>query len=231
MTDGVLRPTLLLVHGAWHGAWCWEKLTPALEADGWRTRAIDLPSTGPRAGTVGMQDDARAILRALETIDGPVVVVAHSYGGIPVGQAVAKARNVSHIVFLAAFQLDVGESLLGFLDEPEPPAQDGLHAVPDNPVALFYGDVPAADAEWAVERLTPQSARSNSDAPTAAGWHTVPSTYILCEEDQALPPETQQVLAARSRVVHRIATGHSPFLSKPAELAELLARIALASDG
>ncbi|MFD3947297.1 alpha/beta fold hydrolase [Streptomyces sp. NPDC058579] len=228
MTDTALRPTLLLVHGSWHGAWCWEKVTPVLEADGWPTRAIDLPSAGSRAD---MQDDARAILRELENIDGPVVVVAHSYGGIPVSQAVAEARNVSHIVFLAAFQLDVDESLLGFLAEPVPPSQDGLDAVPENPVALFYGDVPAADAEAAVERLVPQSAKANSDALTAAGWHTVPSTYILCEDDQALPAPTQQALAARSGAVHRIASGHSPFLSKPAELAALLARIALARAG
>ncbi|MFF9011883.1 alpha/beta fold hydrolase [Streptomyces sp. NPDC014870] len=228
MTDEGLPPTLLLVHGAWHGAWCWEKVTSALEGDGWRTRTVDLPSAGSPAG---VRDDARALLRELESIDGPVVVVAHSYGGIPVSEAVAEARNVAHIVHLAAFQLDVGESLLGFLGVSVPPGTDGLDAVPDDPVPLFYGDVPVGVAEEAVSRLVPQSSRSAGDVLTAAGWRTVPSTYIVCEDDQAVPARTQEVMAARSATVHRIATSHSPFLSKPVELAALLARIALGSVG
>ncbi|MXM67687.1 alpha/beta fold hydrolase [Streptomyces sp. HUCO-GS316] len=227
MTDGIARPTLLLVHGAWHGAWCWEKLTAVLHADGWRVRAIDLPSAG---GQAGMQDDAQAVLAELELIDGPAVVVAHSYGGIPVTQAVAKAGNVSRIVYLASFQLDVGDSLLGFYGAPVPPQPDEFEAVPDNPVALFYGDAPLPEAEAAVQRLLPQSARSFSDALTEAGWHTVPSTYIICEDDQALPANSQQAMAERSGAVHRIESSHSPFLSKPTELAALLSKIALDTD-
>ncbi|MER5936587.1 alpha/beta fold hydrolase [Streptomyces sp. NPDC001928] len=227
MTDGDSRPALLLVHGAWHGAWCWEKLTSVLEADGWRTRAIDLPSAGEQAG---VQDDAQAVLRELETIDGPVVVVAHSYGGIPVSQAVAEAGNVSRIVYLAAYQLEAGESLLGFHGAPVSPEPGGFVAVPDNPVALFYGDALQSEADEAAKRLVPQSARSFNEALTAAGWHTVPSTYILCEDDQALPAQSQQIMAARSGAVHRIEGSHSPFLSKPVELAALLASIALESD-
>ncbi|MFC9915033.1 alpha/beta fold hydrolase [Streptomyces sp. NPDC059862] len=72
-------------------AWCWEKLASVLHADGWRIRTIDLPSAGGRAGVL---DDVQAVLGELELIDGPVVVVAHSCGGIPVSQAVAEAGNV-----------------------------------------------------------------------------------------------------------------------------------------
>jgi pimeloyl-ACP methyl ester carboxylesterase len=215
------------VHGAWHGAWCWEKLTSVLHADGWRTRAIDLPSAG---GRTGMQDDAQTVLRELEIIDGPVVVVAHSYGGIPVTQAVAEAGNVSRIIYLASFQLDVGESLLGFYGAPVSPERGDFEAVPNDPIALFYGDVPRSEAEEAAEQLVPQSARSFSDVLTGAGWHTVPSTYIVCEDDQAFPAQSQQLLAARSGAVHRVESSHSPFMSKPEELAALLAKIALESD-
>jgi pimeloyl-ACP methyl ester carboxylesterase len=95
---------------------------------------------------------------------------------------------------------------------------------------LFYSDVPRSEAEEAAVRLVPQSARSFSDALTKAGWHSVPSTYIVCEDDQALPAQSQQVLAARSGVVHRIVGSHSPFLAKPVELAALLAKVALESD-
>ncbi|WP_189186372.1 alpha/beta hydrolase [Streptomyces albiflavescens] len=212
------------MHGAWHGAWCWEKLTAVLEADGWRTRAIDLPSAGGRAG---MHDDAQAVLGELELIDGPVVVVAHSYGGIPVSQAAAEAGNVSRIVYLTAFQLDVGESLLGFAGAPVPPEPGDFEPMPNDPIAMFYGDAPRSEAEEAAKRLVPQSTKSFWDVLTKAAWHTVPSTYIICEGDQALPAQAQQVLAERSGAVHRIAGDHSPFLSKPAELAALLAKVAL----
>ncbi|WP_409467469.1 alpha/beta fold hydrolase [Streptomyces sp. HC307] len=227
MIDGVSRPTLLLVHGAWHGGWCWEKLASVLHADGWRTRAVDLPSAGGRAG---VQDDAQVVLGELERIEGPVVVVAHSYGGIPVSQAVAQAGNVSQIVYLAAYQLDVGESLLGFHGAPVSPGPRDVEAVPDDPVGLFYGDVPRSEAEQAAARLVPQSTQSFRDALTRAGWHTIPSTYIVCEDDRALPVQSQQTLAARSGAVHRIKSSHSPFLSMPGELAALLSEIALASE-
>ncbi|MEV7990463.1 alpha/beta hydrolase [Streptomyces sp. NPDC086077] len=222
-TDGVPRPTLLLVHGAWHGSWCWSPLTAVLNARGRRTRTVDLPSAGREAG---VQDDARVVLDALRRIDGPAVVVAHSYGGIPATQAAAQAANVERIVYLAAYQLDAGESLLGFHGAPVPPAPRGFQPVPDNPAAMFYGDVPEAEAAEAVARLVPQSTRSFSDSLTQAAWHTVPSTYVVCEYDQALPPGHQEALAARSEAVHRIGSGHSPFLSMPAQLGALLTEIA-----
>lgn len=224
--DGVDRPTLLLVHGAWHGSWCWDTLRAALGADGWTTATVDLPSAGQQAG---VRDDARAVLAELERIDGPAVVVAHSYGGIPVSEAVAEAGNVSRLVYLGAYQLDVGESLLGYHSAPVPPEPHGFQAVPDHPVPLFYADVPEPEAEEAAKQLVPQSTKSFSDTLTRAGWHTIPSTYIVCEHDRALPPQDQEALAARSDAVHRIACHHSPFLSMPGELAALLTRIALGS--
>jgi pimeloyl-ACP methyl ester carboxylesterase len=200
----------------------------AMKGQDWRTRTVDLPSAG---GLTGVADDARVIRAELDAINGPVVVIAHSYGGIPVGQAVAGAENVERVVYLAAFQLDVGESMLSFYGVPAPTEPKDYEPVPDNPVATFYGDLPPAEAEEAVTRLVPQSARSFSDALTAAGWHTVPSTYIVCEQDQALPEASQLRLAERSDAVHRMASGHSPFLSRPAELAALLTKIAVGSDG
>ncbi|MEV5388315.1 alpha/beta hydrolase [Streptomyces sp. NPDC052721] len=228
MTDGISRPTLFLVHGAWHGAWCWEKLTALLDAEGWRVRTIDLPSVG---GTAGVQHDVQQLLQELRRIDGPVVIVAHSYGGVPVSQAAADAGNVSRIVYLSGIQLDVGESVMGFAGAPVPQEPRDLEPVPADPIAVFYGDAPRPEAEQAVKRLVPQSTKSLWDVLTKAAWHTVPSTYIICEDDQALPVQVQQVLAKRSDVVHRIPGDHSPFLSRPGELAALLSRIALESDG
>ncbi|MEO3784153.1 alpha/beta fold hydrolase [Actinocorallia sp. B10E7] len=219
---------MLLVHGAWHGSWCWDRLRPALGADGWSTRTVDLPSAG---GDAGVHEDAQAVLGELDRIDGPVVIVAHSYGGIPVTQAAAKAAGVSRIVYLAAYQLDAGESLLGFHGAPVPDEPAGLRPVPDDPLPMFYGDVPDAEARDAALRLVPQSTRSFAEPLTEAAWRTVPSAYIVCEHDRALPPRDQEALAARSEEAHRLASGHSPFLSMPQELASLLAKIALGSAG
>ncbi|AWW41334.1 alpha/beta fold hydrolase [Streptomyces cadmiisoli] len=216
-------PTLLLVHGAWHGGWCWDRLRAAMEAEGVDTRTVDLPSAG---GLGGIAEDTRVVREALAAMAGPVVVVAHSYGGIPAGQAVADAPDVVRVVYLAAFQLDVGESLLGFYGAPVPPASHEVEAVPGDPVDLFYADVPRTVAEEAAARLVPQSAKAFSDVVERAGWHHVPSTYIVCEHDRAIPVQSQETLAARADEVHRMATSHSPFLSAPAELAALLSKIA-----
>ncbi|MFD4319126.1 alpha/beta fold hydrolase [Streptomyces sp. NPDC058548] len=223
MTDKASRPTFLLVHGAWHGSWSWDKPASLLRGADRRVHTVDLPSAG---GLTGVEADAQAIRAELDRIDGPVVLVAHSYGGIPATQAAAEAGSVSHLVYLAAYQLDVGESLLGFHGASVSPGAEGTHPVPENPVPLFYGDVDRAEAEAAVARLVPHSTKSLVDPLTRAGWHTVPSTYIVCEDDRALLVESQELMAARSGTVHRMASSHSPFLSRPAELAALLTETA-----
>ncbi|WBP90532.1 alpha/beta fold hydrolase [Kitasatospora cathayae] len=226
------RPTFLLVHGAWHGAWCWDAVRTALDADGWRSRAIDLPSSHPPvdrpdgARPVGMLDDADAIRASLRSIGGPAVVIAHSYGGVPVTEAIADAPNAVLAVYLAAFQLDAGESMSTFLGTPVP--DDGTGQAPPYPDSrrILFDDVPGADADRAVTRLRPQSVRSFTEPVTTAGWRTVPSSYIVCDRDQALEPSRQRELAGRAGSVHRLASSHSPFLSMPRQLATLLGRIA-----
>ncbi|MFJ6620774.1 alpha/beta fold hydrolase [Kitasatospora sp. NPDC091335] len=235
MTAGPDRPAFLLVHGAWHGAWCWDAVRAALDAEGWRSHAVDLPSSAP-VGSVparsdgtrpaGLAEDAAAVRDHLRRIDGPVVVVAHSYGGAPVTEAIAGAPNVVRAVYLAAFQLDAGESLFSFLGTPAP-ADDTGHTPPDEDARqVFFADVPGAEADRAVARLTPQSVRSFTEPVRTAGWRTVPSSYVVCEHDRALEPSRQRVLAARADTVHRLPSSHSPFLSMPGELAALLAGIA-----
>ncbi|MFE4393435.1 MULTISPECIES: alpha/beta fold hydrolase [Streptomycetaceae] len=230
MTAGPDRPTFLLVHGAWHGAWCWDPLRAALAADGWRSHAVDLPSSAAHPeGTrsAGLLEDAAVIRDHLRRIDGPVVTVAHSYGGAPATEAVAGAANVVRAVYVSAFQLDVGESTFSFLGIPSPEDDTG-HTPPDVAHARqeYYADVPADVADRAVARLSPQSVRSFTEPVTTAGWRTVPSSYVVCDQDQALDLSQQHRLAARADTVHRLPSSHSPFLSMPGELAALLARIA-----
>ncbi|MBD0670738.1 alpha/beta fold hydrolase [Streptomyces sp. CBMA156] len=230
MTADPDRPAFLLVHGAWHGAWCWDAVRAALDADGWRSHAVDLPSSAPArpdgTGPAGLPEDAAVIRDHLRRIDGPVVVVAHSYGGAPVTEAIAGAANVVRAVYLAAFQLDAGESLFSFLGKPAPEDESG-HTPPGKDARqLHFPDVPDAEADRAVARLTPQSVRSFTEPVRTAGWRTVPSSYVICDHDRALEPSRQRVLAARADTVHRLPSGHAPFLSMPGKLAALLAGIA-----
>ncbi|MCI2421062.1 alpha/beta hydrolase [Saccharopolyspora sp. K220] len=221
-------PTLLLVHGAWHGRWAWEKLQPELAAAGWTTQAVQLPTAvavkTPAEPIAGMHEDARVVRAAIDNIDGPVVVVAHSYGGIPVTQATAGAPNVTHAIYLAAFQLDVGESLYSFRGAPLPDSFEGTTPPPDHD--SFYADLPADEAAQAAARLVPQSLRSFCETVTQAGWHTIASSYIICDQDRALPPHSQDELAARAGAVHHLDSSHSPMLSIPGELAALITKIA-----
>lgn len=219
------RATMLLVHGAWHGSWCWEQVGGLLAAEGREVRTVDLPSVAPVGEhRAGLHEDARAVRAAIDAIDGPVVVVAHSYGGEPVSEGAAGAPNVAHIVYLAAFQLDEGESLLGAIGGVAPSWWDidGDLFTAATPREIFFNDVPDDLASAAISRLRPQSYSVASEQLTAAAWRNVASTYVICEKDNAIPVFAQEAMAQRASHVERLPSGHSPFLSCPTELARLL---------
>jgi pimeloyl-ACP methyl ester carboxylesterase len=227
------RPTLVFVHGAWHGSWCWEPVRQILGERGWTTTAVDLPTVhAPDKATLGMAADAAAVRAAIDAVDGSVVVVAHSYGGVPTTEGAA-ADSVAHIVFISAFVLDTGESLFAAVGGVQPDWWDvreglataGTEAQPAQ--GLFYGDMPAASADAAAERLTTQSLRAYHDAVTTTSWRGRPTTYVITEQDAIFPVAAQEALAARagSKTV-RMATSHSPFLSQPGAVADVIERAA-----
>jgi pimeloyl-ACP methyl ester carboxylesterase len=227
------RPTLLFVHGAWHGSWCWEPLRQILEKRGWTTAAVDLPTMhAPDKAALGMADDAEAVRAAIDAIDGDVVVVAHSYGGIPTTQG-AGADKVTHIVYISAFVLDHGESLASAAGDGQPDwwyVKDGLAiaGTDAHPAqGLFYADVPAAEADAAAARLTSQSPRAYRDEVTATAWRGRHTTYVITELDAIFPMAAQEALAARAGAnTVRMATSHSPFLSQPEAVADIIERAA-----
>ncbi|MFE3168957.1 alpha/beta hydrolase [Streptomyces sp. NPDC059224] len=224
-------PTLVLVHGAWHGPWCWKQLIDHLPDV--EVRAVALPSSGHDTETLGtLYEDAEALSEELAAIDGPTVVVGHSYGGCPVSQAAGKMSNVQRVIYLSAIMHDVGESLLSLVNGIYPSAWDVHKQHVDNverdyfdvsdPVEVLYGDVDPDLARECSARLGHQSLASVSQPLTEAAWRTVPSTYIICEEDQAMPVPFQEAMAGRAQRIRRIRSSHSPFLSKPAELARVI---------
>ena len=216
---------ILLIHGGFHGAWVWEKVLDRLSALGWPAQTVELPSVAAKGQPrYGMHDDAVAVRSRLEAIGDPVVVVAHSYGGVVATQAAAGLANVSHVIYLAAFQLDVEDSLLGFVGEPAPwwiVDDDMLTAGQQR--ETFYADVPLDDATRAINRLQPTTYSTVTERLTAAVWRNTPSTYVICEEDRALPAAAQEQMAKRATNTFRLRSSHSPMLSQPAEVAQIIA--------
>ena len=228
--------TFSLVHGAWHGAWCWQALVPELEGRGHRAIAVELPCDDPAAT---FSDYADVVVAALEGVDDEVVLVAHSLGG-HTAPLVAARRPVQRLVYLCARLADPGRSLLDQLgDEPEmllPRYRDGIEAdeqgrsrFTDFEVAreVFYADCDEGAARAAFERLRPQAQRAH-DEPCPLDVHPdVPTEYVVCSADGIVNPEWSR-REARERLGVEPAelpgSSHSPFLSRPAELAALLSR-------
>jgi pimeloyl-ACP methyl ester carboxylesterase len=217
---------VVLVHGAWHGAWCWAQVVEALHALGVSSDAVELPLTG-------LADDASAARAAIEAAiadAGPgVVAVGHSYGGIVISQAAAGVEGVGRLVYLAAFMTDEDDDELSIMTAHASavlgavvPVDGGAGIDPAQAHALFYGDSDEATAAAIVPKLRPM--RGGGDRLTLApAWKTIPSTYVVCTEDGALPPAAQREMAIRADDVVEWPTDHSPFLTRPDELAALIA--------
>ncbi|MEP6843765.1 MAG: alpha/beta hydrolase [Pseudolysinimonas sp.] len=232
-----IRPRIVLVHGAWVGAWEFAPILPILQQRGWQVDALELPSTG---STLPMESDAAAITAALSATDGPVMLVGHSYGGVPVTQA-GDHPNVARVVYVAAFAPESGESAVSALGGELPPVwstADGqvtMGANRDARIAIIAADfppgTPAEAAETLADMFRPQSAASFDEAVTRVAWKSKPTTYILTEKDAVLPPAFQEAQAARSGAdVVRIAHGHAPFQEDPAAFVDLLESIADGSN-
>jgi pimeloyl-ACP methyl ester carboxylesterase len=218
---------IVLVHGAWHGGWAWDELASRLRTAGREVVAVDLPSSGPDAHTLGdLAADASVVRAALDAVDGSAVLVGHSYGGQVVSEASAGRHDVEHLVYVCAFMLDIGESLSGALGGEVP---DWFELVADDTASrahrhaeIFYADVADEVAAASSARLGLQSVSSFDAELTGAGWHAVASTYIICDQDQAIPPGAQEAMSTRAGAVHRLASSHSPFLSMPDRVAEII---------
>ena len=213
---------VLLVHGAFHGAWCWTKVLPELSARGVTAEAVELPFTSP----VDDRDVVRAAIARLATGGEAVLVVGHSLGGAVISAAGAGA---THLVYLAALMGDQGEAthvgetpgVAAMLIEGERAWVD-----PDLATMAFYHRCRAEDAAWATGQLRPMpvaTLMANMDQPAA--WRTVPSTYVVCTDDQIVSPVNQREMARHAGHVIEMDSDHSPFLSYPAELADIVAAI------
>jgi pimeloyl-ACP methyl ester carboxylesterase len=215
--------TVVLVHGAWHGAWCWDEVADRLRADGTPVVAVDLPSV---ASGGDMYDDARFVREAIAATDAETVVVGHSYGGVVITEAAAGAPGVRHLLYLTAFMLDEGESLATIAGSTPPAWQiadpDGRTLSVADPQQVFYNTCPPEVADAAAARLRPHTVAAFVEPVKSIAWRDVPSTYVICECDNAIPVPAQEAMAARADTTHRLESDHSPFLTDPDAVAALI---------
>lgn len=234
----------LLIHGAWHGAWCWDATAAALRRSGHEVTAIDLPSHGDDttpAADVTLESYVARIGAALAEASAPVILVGHSMGGMAISQAAeAFPEKIARLVYVAAFLPRDGESLSKLEERnPRPTIPNSLVVAADAPTAVvrddvivpaFFHDCAPAVQQAAKARLTVQSLAPLTTPVrlTAARFGKIPRVYIECTDDRAISIELQRDMVAASGVdkVVTLASSHSPFLSMPEALAAELAGIA-----
>jgi pimeloyl-ACP methyl ester carboxylesterase len=239
----------ILVHGAFHGAWCWTRLAPVLAGRGHRVIAPDLPGLGedampPESAT--MQAGVDRLAGLIEGAGEPVVLVGHSLAGMVISQvAEALPRGVRRLVYLAALVPGDGQSLdtlMAAMTDPEQPAapaagHDGwegaAQAVPWSEVdTRFYNDCSPADIAFARAHLRPQpnAPRLAAVHLTPARFGRVPRSFIVCAQDNAMPAFRRRINIASGGFEHVVSlpTGHSPFFSAPDQLAQALDGLARA---
>jgi len=223
------RPNIVLVHGAWADGSSWSGVVERLQADGFQVRAPQFPLTS-------LADDVARLRQVLEFQDAPTIVAGHSYGGQVITALGTDAPNVVGLVYIAAFALDEGESLGALLAQgPVTPALAHLFTdargyawlSEDDFVNHFAGDVDPTRARvlYAVQQSLASSAFT--DVMGAPAWKSLPSWYLVAQNDEAIPPDAERQFAARmGATTVEIPSGHVAMVSHPAEVAELVEKAA-----
>jgi pimeloyl-ACP methyl ester carboxylesterase len=223
-------PTAVLVHGAFADASGFGGLIRELQSAGHTVLAPPNPLRS-------LAFDSAAIAAFAAAIDGPVVLVGHSYGGAVITQASAGADNVTGLVYLAAFGLDEGESCAGVqqpfapsllsstsyptsYDAPGAPQGPDLYISKDRFRETFCADAPIDLAEVMFATQRPLSVAALTETATAAGWKSKPSWYLVSEHDNAIAPDAERFMADRMGATTKsIAGSHTAFISQPVAVA------------
>lgn len=235
--------TYVLVHGAWHGSWCWDKVVPLLEREGHNAITPDLPGHGgdrTPIGEVTLQAYADRVCGVLDAQSEPVILVGHSMGGVVITQAAEyRPEKIDTLVYLTAFLPRDGEALLQIAEQDTEAlvlrnlimSEDQTYATVRTEAArdMFYGDCSDEDVAGAISHLCPQAAAplATPVSTSAERFGGVRRLYISCLQDHAITPACQRQMYTASpceRVI-TMDTSHSAFLSAPAELSRHLLAI------
>jgi len=235
--------TYVLIHGAWHGAWCWKNVIPLIENEGHKVVAPDLPGHGEDKRPIAeitLQAYTDRVCKILDEQSDPVILVGHSMGGVVITQtAEYRPEKIKKLVYVTGFLLQNGEFLLQHA-EPDTEAlvlpnlimsEDQSYATVKEEALkeVFYADCSNEDVEFAKSRLVPQAAApfATPVSTTEENFGRVARAYISCLRDKAISPSIQEKLykALPCEKVISMNTSHSPFFSAPEDLANHLISI------
>jgi pimeloyl-ACP methyl ester carboxylesterase len=220
------KGNITLVHGAWADGSCWSKVILLLQAKGYTVTAAQIPLTS-------LADDVEVTRRLLANQSEPTVLVGHSYGGAVITGTASAAPNVKALVYITAFGLDEGESLASVGKQGPPPA--GAAAVAPDAAGflwidrtkfheVFAGGATADEAAVMAAVQKPLSVVAAGDQQGAPAWKSLPSWYLVCTDDQMIPPPAQEFFAKRmNATVQSVASSHCPFVSHPEAVADIIA--------
>lgn len=210
------RAEFVLVHGLWHQPAHFDRLADVL-------RKQEVTVHVPRLHRGSLAADTAAVQEVVDACAAAPVAFGHSYGG----SVITGLERIRHLVYVAAFVPAAGESgaLLGgagaLVNHAVQQNDDGTTSIrPEMASDVLYADCTAHESAWATELLVRQRPGHGRGVPEKIAWNSTESTYILCEEDKALDPSLQKRMARRCSRTVSLASSHSPFISRPAELAE-----------
>ena len=231
------KPTIVFVHGAFADASGFGAVTARLQHRGYTVISPANPLRGPAS-------DAAYVASVLKQIQGPIVLVAHSYGGAVISEAATQVSNVKALVYLDALALEEGESNAdiaqrfpnpGFLDAlrprsfPQPDGTEGTEFFID-PAAfhsLFAADLPARVAAVMASAQRPLALAGDQEKSTAPAWKTIPSWYLVGRQDQIFSAAAQRFMAERANAhTTEINSSHASYISHPAEVTKLILQAA-----
>ena len=193
------RPTVVLVHGGFVDGSGWRGVYDRLRAQGQPVAVVQNP-------TVSLEGDVAATKQVLDDLDGPAVLVGHSYGGVVITETGNDPR-VAGLVYIAAFAPDKGESVNALIADPAPgaptppilPPKDGyLFLDRDKFHDAFAGDLPEDEAEFMADSQVPWGVNALGGTVSEPGWRHKPSWYLVASEDRMIPPPAQRAMAERA---------------------------------
>ncbi|MBI1282600.1 MAG: alpha/beta fold hydrolase [Anaerolineaceae bacterium] len=230
------KPTIVFVHGAFAESSSWEGVISQLSGEGYPAAAAANPLRSVKV-------DAENLTSLLQSIDGPVILVGHSYGGMVISNAAYASDNVKALVYVAAFAPEIGESAadlsgrypgstLGPTLLPVKLADGGtdLYIQTDKFWQQFAADVPEAQAKIMAATQRPITQAALTEASSAAAWKTLPSWFIFGEADKNIPAAAQHFMAERAGSKNTIAidgASHVVMISHPSRVAQLIEEAAM----
>ncbi|MFD3479035.1 alpha/beta fold hydrolase [Streptomyces sp. NPDC058695] len=224
---------IVLVHGGFVDGSGWQGVYDHLTADGYRVAVVQNP-------TVSLAGDVAATRQVLDGLDGPAVLVGHSYGGVVITEA-GDHPNVAALAYITAFAPDKGESVSSLIADPPPgapvppilPPKDGfLFLDRDKFAASFAADVPEAQAAFMADSQAPWGVAALEGAVSEPAWQTKSSWYLVATDDRMIPPAAQRAMSERAgATVTETPGSHAVYVSRPAVVAAVIAQAAESLGG